>query len=87
MTDPDQIGDSVPIGRPIQHTTVHILDHHGQPTPIGVAGKLYRWARPGPRLRQQPRGHRPGLRTRPARPRRPALPDRRPRPLAPRRDP
>jgi hypothetical protein len=31
----------VPIGRPIQHTTVHILDSRGRPTPIGVAGELY----------------------------------------------
>ena len=27
MTDPSQVGPTVPIGRPIQHTTVHILDH------------------------------------------------------------
>jgi amino acid adenylation domain-containing protein len=41
MTDPGQVGPTVPIGRPIQHTTVHILDQRGRPAPIGVAGELY----------------------------------------------
>ena len=41
MTDPSQVGPTVPIGRPIQHTTVHILDQHGRPAPIGVTGELY----------------------------------------------
>ena len=41
MTDPDQVGPTVPIGRPIQHTTVRILDGHGQPVPVGVPGELY----------------------------------------------
>ena len=31
MTDPRQVGVTVPIGRPIQHTTVHVLDQHGGP--------------------------------------------------------
>ncbi|HEX6526329.1 MAG TPA: amino acid adenylation domain-containing protein [Streptosporangiaceae bacterium] len=41
MTDPSQVGPTVPIGRPIQHTTVHILDQRGRPAPIGVTGELY----------------------------------------------
>ena len=41
MTDPAQVGPTVPIGRPIQHTTVHILDSRGRPAPIGVTGELY----------------------------------------------
>jgi amino acid adenylation domain-containing protein len=41
MTDPSQVGPTVPIGRPIQHTTLHNLDEDGQPAPIGVTGELY----------------------------------------------
>ena len=41
LTDQDQVGPTVPIGRPIQHTSVHILDDRGQPVPVGVTGELY----------------------------------------------
>ncbi len=41
MTDPSQVGPTVPIGRPIQHTTVHILDQRGRAVPIGVVGELH----------------------------------------------
>ena len=40
MTDPSQVAATVPIGRPIQHTTVHVLDARGRPVPIGVTGEL-----------------------------------------------
>ena len=31
----------MPVGRPIQHTTVQVLDQHGRPAPIGVTGELH----------------------------------------------
>jgi amino acid adenylation domain-containing protein len=38
---PDDDDPVVPIGRPIANTTIHILDAHGHPTPIGVPGELH----------------------------------------------
>jgi hypothetical protein len=32
---------SIPIGRPIGNNTVHVLDHRGNPLPIGVFGELH----------------------------------------------
>ena len=40
MTDASRIGPSVPIGRPIQQTTVQILGPDGRAVPIGVPGEL-----------------------------------------------
>jgi amino acid adenylation domain-containing protein len=40
-TEPSQLGNSIPIGRPICNTQVYILDSHLNPLPIGVPGELY----------------------------------------------
>ncbi len=41
ITRVDLTRPSIPIGRPIGHTTVRVLDRHQRPTPIGVPGELY----------------------------------------------
>jgi amino acid adenylation domain-containing protein len=41
MTGPEAVGETVPIGRPIANTTVHLLDGGLRPVPAGVPGELY----------------------------------------------
>ena len=33
--------ETLPIGRPIPHAQVYLLDRHGNPVPIGVPGELH----------------------------------------------
>jgi natural product biosynthesis luciferase-like monooxygenase protein len=41
-THPVSQGEQVvPIGEPLGNTTVHILDHYGQPVPAGLTGEIY----------------------------------------------
>ncbi len=41
ITNPDSIGDNLPIGKPIHNTTFFILDKFDNPVPVGVPGELY----------------------------------------------
>ncbi|MBD2786610.1 AMP-binding protein, partial [Xenorhabdus sp. DI] len=41
IASPVDTDRSIPIGRPIANTRIYLLDPHGQPVPLGVAGEIH----------------------------------------------
>jgi acyl-coenzyme A synthetase/AMP-(fatty) acid ligase len=41
ITNAEALGDSVPIGKPIENTSIFILDKYGNSVPVGVPGEIY----------------------------------------------
>jgi len=39
--DSENIGQNIPIGKPLANTKLYVLDKHKNPQPIGVSGELY----------------------------------------------
>jgi amino acid adenylation domain-containing protein len=38
---PEEAGEPVPIGRPVAHTTIHLLDGRMNPAPLGALGEIF----------------------------------------------
>ncbi|MGR8930699.1 MAG: amino acid adenylation domain-containing protein [Gammaproteobacteria bacterium] len=38
---PDFSGSTIPLGKPIANTQIHVLDQQGNPTPVGVTGEIF----------------------------------------------